>query len=173
VISLGQFTILFLYKHLELINITIKFEKLNLTKLKLKIMEQVLKVLKSEEYDRYIFITYEEDNIVGLNFHQGVDAIDNYFVKPCPYTTETFMRMISNNPIYNKTEDEIYQIMNDAIEIVCQVITYTYDSTEHKLPPSKLYGEYLDQVMNKFDISNQEARRRYGQFTISQWKQIL
>jgi len=89
-------------------------------------MEQILKVLKSEEYDRYIFITYEEENIVGINFHQGVDAIDNYFIKPCPYTTETFMRMISNNPIFNKTEEEIFQIINDAIEVVCQVITYTF-----------------------------------------------
>jgi hypothetical protein len=92
-------------------------------------MEQILKVLKSEEYDRYIFITYEEDNIVGLNFHQGItekdEHIDYYFSKPCPYTTETFMRMISNNPIYNKTEEEIYQIINDAIEFVCQVITYS------------------------------------------------
>jgi hypothetical protein len=88
-------------------------------------MEQILKVLKDESNDRYIFITYEEENIVGINFHQGINAIDNYFIKPCPYTTETFMRMISNNPIFNKTEDEIYEIINDAIEIVCQVITYS------------------------------------------------
>jgi hypothetical protein len=167
-VSLEQFTILFLSAHLELIIITIKFEKLNL-----KTMEQILKVLKNEEYDRYIFITYEEDNIVGLNFHQGIGAIDNYFVKPCPYTTETFMRMISNNPIFNKTEEEIYRIINDAIEIVCQVITYKHVSFEDKLPPSKTYGEYLLKAMDKFDISNQEARKRYGQFTFSQWKQIL
>jgi len=89
-------------------------------------MEQILKVLKSEEYDRYIFINYEEENIVGINFHQGIDTIDNHFIKPCPYTTETFMRMISNNPIYNKTEEQVYQIINDAIEIVCQVINYKY-----------------------------------------------
>jgi hypothetical protein len=91
-------------------------------------MEQVLKVLKNEDYDRYIFITYEEGNIVGLNFHQGNIRMDNdivyYFAKPCPYTTETFLRMIDNNPIYNKTEEQVYQIMNDAIEIVCQVINY-------------------------------------------------
>jgi hypothetical protein len=91
-------------------------------------MEQILKVLKSEEYDRYIFITYEEDNIVGLNFHQGItekdEHIDYYFSKPCPYTTETFMRMINNIPIYNKKQEEIYEIINDAIEVVCSVINY-------------------------------------------------
>jgi hypothetical protein len=136
-------------------------------------MEQILKVLKSEEYDRYIFISYEEDNIVGINFHQGIDTIDNHFIKPCPYTTETFMRMISNNPIYNKTEEEIHEIINDAIEVVCQVITYKHNSIGDKLPPSKLYGEFLEKATKKFDISNQVARKIFGTFTISQWKQIL
>jgi hypothetical protein len=87
-------------------------------------MEQILKVLKSEEYDRYIFISYEEDNIVGINFHQGIDAIDYYYVKPCSYTTETFLRMINSTPIYNKKQEEIYEIINDAIEVVCSVINY-------------------------------------------------
>jgi hypothetical protein len=136
-------------------------------------MEQILKVLKSEEYDRYIFISYEEDNIVGINFHQGIDAIDYYYVKPCQYTTETFLRMINSTPIYNKSQEEIYEIINDAIEVVCQVVTYKHNSIGDKLPPSKLYGEFLERATNKFDISNQVARKIFGKFTISQWKQIL
>jgi hypothetical protein len=61
-------------------------------------MEQLLKIMKDESNDRYIFITYDNDNIVGLNFHQGITKrdmhIDYYYAKPCPYTTETFLRMI-------------------------------------------------------------------------------
>ena len=92
-------------------------------------MEQILKVLKDESNDRYIFITYDDDYIVGLNFHQGItnrdEHIDYYYAKPCPYTTETFMRMINNTPIYNKSQEEIYEIIKNAVEFVSQVITYT------------------------------------------------
>ena len=48
-----------------------------------------------------------------------------------------------------------------------------FNSIGDKLPPSKVYGELLDQAIDKFLISNQEARKSYGQFTISQWKQML
>jgi hypothetical protein len=92
-------------------------------------MEQLLKIMKDESNDRYIFITYDNDNIVGLNFHQGITKRDNhidyYFAKPCPYTTETFLRMINNTPIYKKSQEEIYEIIKNAVEFVSQIITYT------------------------------------------------
>lgn len=92
-------------------------------------MEQLLKIMKDESNDRYIFIAYDEGNIVGLNFHQGITKndmhIDYYYAKPCPYTTETFLRMINNAPIYNKSQEEIYEIIKNAVEFVSEVITYT------------------------------------------------
>ena len=74
--------------------------------------------------------------------------------------------------LFNEFMPSIY---NDANKNLYEcIVKFVEDKfIEHKLPPSKTYGEYLLKAMNKFDISNQEARKRYGQFTISQWKQIL
>ena len=41
------------------------------------------------------------------------------------------------------------------------------------LPPSKTYGENIYKAMMKFNISESEARKRYGQYTISQWNELL
>jgi len=41
------------------------------------------------------------------------------------------------------------------------------------LPPSKTYGENIYKAMQKFNISDSEARKRYGQYTISQWNELL
>ena len=66
--------------------------------------------------------------------------------------------------IYNDANENLYECIVNFLE---------HKFIEHKLPPSKTYGEYLFKAMNKFLISNQEARKAYGQFTISQWKQLL
>jgi hypothetical protein len=52
-------------------------------------------------------------------------------------------------------------------------IMATGGSVEDKLPPSKTYGENLQKAMEKFDISNNEARKRYGLYTIKQWSDLL
>jgi hypothetical protein len=44
---------------------------------------------------------------------------------------------------------------------------------EDKLPPAKIYGENLGKAIEKFNINESEARKRYGNFTISQWKELL
>ena len=44
---------------------------------------------------------------------------------------------------------------------------------DNLLPPSKTYGENLAKAMEKFDISNNEARKRYGLYTIKQWSELL
>ena len=42
-----------------------------------------------------------------------------------------------------------------------------------KLPPAKIYGENLGKAIEKFNITESEARKRYGNFTINQWKELL
>jgi len=53
----------------------------------------ILRVIEQKDYDRYVFITYENNEIVGLNFHQGIGEIDYYFSKPCVHLTEIFKRL--------------------------------------------------------------------------------
>jgi hypothetical protein len=42
-----------------------------------------------------------------------------------------------------------------------------------KLPPAKIYGELLGRAISKFDITESEARKRYGSYTIEQWEKLL
>jgi hypothetical protein len=42
-----------------------------------------------------------------------------------------------------------------------------------KLPPAKIYGELLYKAISKFDITESEARKRYGSYTIEQWEKLL
>lgn len=41
------------------------------------------------------------------------------------------------------------------------------------LPPSGKYSEYLQLAISKFGISINEARSKYGQYTIGQWEELL
>ncbi len=49
----------------------------------------------------------------------------------------------------------------------------TGGSIGDKLPPAKIYGENLGKAIEKFNITESEARKKYGNFTINQWKELL
>jgi len=53
----------------------------------------ILRVIEQKDFDRYVFITYENDEIIGLNFHQGIGEVDYYYSKPCVHLTEIFKRL--------------------------------------------------------------------------------
>ena len=67
----------------------------------------ILKAIKQSDFDRYVFITYLNDEILGLNFHQGVEEIDSDFFVPCPHLTEIYKRLIKHKSSDNDlTQDE-------------------------------------------------------------------
>ena len=70
-------------------------------------MKLISKILEQTDYDRYLFLTFENDEIVGLNFHQGIgDPLDYYFATPCPHLTEIYRRLTYQNDKYkNKNWD--------------------------------------------------------------------
>jgi hypothetical protein len=39
-------------------------------------METIQKIIKQKNYDRYVFLSYENNVLRGLNFHQGLDDLD-------------------------------------------------------------------------------------------------
>ena len=59
-------------------------------------------------HDIVVFVTYNQlGDIEGINFHYGVDVIDQDFKKPCPHVTEIFKRLSSDNSSHkNKSEDK-------------------------------------------------------------------
>jgi hypothetical protein len=82
----------------------------------------ILKVIKQSDFDRYVFITYFNDEIVGLNFHQGLEKIDYYFIAPCPHLTEIYRRLTNfkfsgNNLTQQETISKAIQLYIDAFVI--------------------------------------------------------
>lgn len=87
-------------------------------------MELILKVLKDVDNDRYIFITYEKNKIVGLNYHQGIDDenINFSFRKPDVYLTETFNTMIARHPHCAHNDSQLSVIVDKAIKVHWSVL---------------------------------------------------
>jgi hypothetical protein len=59
----------------------------------------ILKVLQQTDYDRYVFLTYANDEIIGLNFWQGIgkESFDNVMTnkgyEPCIHLTDIYNRL--------------------------------------------------------------------------------
>jgi hypothetical protein len=51
--------------------------------------------------------------------------------------------------------------------------TQSFESGGDVLPPSKVYGDNIYEAMNKFNITDSEARKKYGNYTINQWNELL
>jgi hypothetical protein len=45
--------------------------------------------------------------------------------------------------------------------------------TNEKLPPCELYSDLLHKAVNKFNITINEARNKYGTKTTKQWYKLL
>ena len=48
-----------------------------------------------------------------------------------------------------------------------------YNKQQKSLPPCGLYGRFLEIAVEKLGISIDEARSKYGQYTIQQWETLL
>lgn len=61
-----------------------------------------------QEHDIVAFVTYNQfGDIEGINFHYGVDVIDQDFKKPCPHVTEIFKRVSGDYSSHkDKSEDK-------------------------------------------------------------------
>jgi len=59
---------------------------------------------------------------------------------------------------YNKKLDEIFNF---------------YRRHQNSLPSGHLYSRYLELAEEKLNISINEARDKYGQYTVAQWEKLL
>lgn len=48
-----------------------------------------------------------------------------------------------------------------------------YKQHQENLPSSHLYKRYLEIAEDKLNITNAEARSKYGQYTVKQWEAVL
>ena len=48
-----------------------------------------------------------------------------------------------------------------------------YNERQNKLPPVMLYSRFLEIAEEKLSISKEEARNKYGHYTVKEWETLL
>lgn len=48
-----------------------------------------------------------------------------------------------------------------------------YRQHQDKLPPCHLYGRFLEIAQEKLGITIEEARNKYGSYTVAEWEKLL
>ena len=48
-----------------------------------------------------------------------------------------------------------------------------YRQHQESLPGCHLYGRFLEMAEERLNITKDEARAKYGQYTVKQWEQLL
>lgn len=95
-------------------------------------METIVKVIKQQEFDRYVFATYSNGEIVGLNFHQGCNEILWEYKIPSLSLSDIYKRLVSK-PHVTSEEDRI----NKAIDLYKNAFIFQ-DEYSHTIPTSQL-----------------------------------
>ena len=74
-------------------------------------MNTVVKIVKQEKFDRYVFLTYEEGQLIGLNFHQGLDEIlYDSFNEPCLKLTKIYNKVCAKKLGRAYSENELVNL---------------------------------------------------------------
>jgi len=55
----------------------------------------IFKVIEQVSWDRLIYLTYRDEEVVGINYHQGTcDMIESYRDTPCPHITAIYEKLV-------------------------------------------------------------------------------
>jgi len=113
-------------------------------------METILKVVKQERFDRYVFLTYSDNKIIGLNYHQGIDKILYDWATPCPALTDIFERYAEKYTDLNWQDT-----VNDSIYLYEQA--FLWQQTNIILPNSqkKIIQKALKYYLKQYKTFNQ------------------
>jgi hypothetical protein len=70
-------------------------------------MKTILTVLEQQEYDRTVFITYVNDQVIGINFHQGIGEILHEFSEPSVALTEIYNKILDSDSLKDRINKAI------------------------------------------------------------------
>lgn len=65
------------------------------------------------------------------------------------------------------------QRLNKSYDAIWDAYEKDREATKDLLPTCSHYSHYLSKAVEKFKISIDEARSKYGQYTYGQWRDLL
>jgi hypothetical protein len=113
-------------------------------------MKTILKIVEQNDYDRYVFITYLKDEIIGLNFWQGIDnqsyecAMNDQGYEPCIHLTNIYNRLKIS---YKEISEE--ERINKAIDLYTDAFIIQGRSKETTLIP-KAQTDIIREALNYY-----------------------
>lgn len=75
--------------------------------------------------------------------------------------------------IYNRNYDQQMDSLYSFVNLVLAAVEYTEEAAKDKLPPIQTYSGFLQVAVREFKITMNEARDRYGLYTLEQWEQLF
>jgi hypothetical protein len=110
----------------------------------------ILKVIEQTDFDRYVFLTYNNEEVVGLNYHQGIGKICYDFSAPCPAVTDIFERYSEKNHEFNLVER-----VNKSIQLYEQSFIFQKESVVLRKGQTEIIKEALKYYLEQFKKFNE------------------
>ena len=127
--------------------------------------DNFLKVITQEDYDRVVFLTYEKNVLIGLNFHFDASAMHCEFIEPCERLTKIF-----NNLSNNLNAREMDRV-NKSIEMFCDKYIFTDKPYALNDNQRDLIKKALDYYVATSDTFNQHPTEEEA-YNIFDMKQL-
>lgn len=133
-------------------------------------METIKKVIEQSSFDRLVFLTFKNDVLIGLNFHQGTDEIDTKFLEPCPKLTKIFNKVVNDNLTLESTinlsirkYEKKYLFKDKKITIPLEQKKYIQEAIDFYINTKKIMSENLSDSENYkiFDLLQIKAMLNY------------
>jgi hypothetical protein len=126
-------------------------------------MKTILRVLEQQEYDRTVFITYANDQVIGINFHQGIGEILHDFCKPSIALTDIYNRILDSDSLSDR--------INKAIRLYSEAFLFQGETTLIPLHQRKLIQKALNFYIKCSDKINSEPTQQ-EQYDIYDMEQL-
>jgi hypothetical protein len=136
-------------------------------------MKTIKKILVQELYDRYVFLTYENGKIIGLNFHHGIDHPDfESFLEPCEKLTTIFNKICIKNAHLNLSEKKL---INKSMNKYYDKYLYPKETITIPTGQTKLIQEAIKFYLKGFAEFNAEPTQEehYKIFDLQQLDAML
>jgi len=133
-------------------------------------MRTILKVLTQASYDRNVFLTYLNDEVIGINYHQGIDEIQYKYADADPSLTEIFIRYSQSNSSLT-----LEQHINDSIDLYQQAYIFQKHNLELPKGQKELIQKALAHYLEAYKMFNDcpTDNVQYTMFDLMQLQELF
>lgn len=133
-------------------------------------MTTILKVLTQQDYDRNVFLTYIDDKVIGINYHQGIDKIDYTFADPNQSLTDIFLLYSQTYPSFSLKKQ-----INESIALHQETFLLQRHNLDLPLGQKELIQKALAHYLDTYRMFNDcpTDNVQYTMFDLMQLQELF